>query len=59
MVPKLPVMSPGDLPHGRQTIWIVDAHCSGTRFIVRGNEKLTALEELEKAIREFAVSLVS
>jgi hypothetical protein len=59
MVPKLPVMSPCDLPHGRQRIWIVDAHRSGKRFIVRSYEKLTALEELERAIREFAVSLVS
>jgi hypothetical protein len=35
--------------HGR-TIWIVDAHRDGKRFIVRADEKLTAVQELEPAI---------
>jgi hypothetical protein len=30
-----------------QTIWIVDAHGYGKRFIVRSDEKLTAFLELE------------
>jgi hypothetical protein len=42
-----------------RTIWIVDAHGYGKRFIVRADEKLTAFTELETAIHEFAVSLVS
>jgi hypothetical protein len=43
-----------------RTIWIVDAHRGdGRRFIVRADEKLTAFLELERAIHEFAVSLVS
>src|SRR5262249_23302219 len=37
-----------------RTIWIVDAHREGMRFVVRADEKLTALEELERAIYEFA-----
>jgi hypothetical protein len=42
------------------TIWIVDAHRDdGKRFIVRADEKLTAFVELERAIHEFAVSLLS
>jgi hypothetical protein len=42
-----------------RTIWIVDAHGGdGKRFIVRADEKLTAFVELERAIHEFAVSLV-
>jgi hypothetical protein len=44
--------------HGR-TIWIVDAHGYGKRFIVRAEELLSAFLELERAIHEFAVSLVS
>ena len=40
------------------TIWIVDAHGYGKRFIVRADEKLTAFVELERAIHEFAVSLL-
>lgn len=36
-------MSPCDLPHGHQTIWTVDAHRNGKRFIVRSDEKLAAL----------------
>jgi hypothetical protein len=42
-----------------RTIWIVDAHGYGKRFIVRADEKLTAFVELENAIHEFAVSLIS
>ena len=35
-----------------RTIWIVDAHRGdGKRFIVRADEKLTTLIELESAIR--------
>jgi len=37
-----------------RTVWIVD----GKRFIVRGDEKLTAFMELETAIHEFAVDLI-
>jgi hypothetical protein len=44
--------------HGR-TIWIVDAHRDRKRFVVRADEKLTALLELQRAIYEFAVSLIS
>ena len=43
----------------RRTIWIVDAHCEGKRFVVRADEKLTAFVELERAIHEFAVDLIS
>jgi hypothetical protein len=42
-----------------RTIWIVDAHGYGKRFIVRSDEKLTAFVELERAIHEFAVSLIA
>jgi hypothetical protein len=42
-----------------RTIWIVDAHGYGKRFIVRADELLTAFVELERAIHEFAVSLLS
>jgi len=42
-----------------RTIWIVDAHGYGKRFIVRADEKLSAFLELERAIHEFAVGLVS
>jgi len=41
-----------------RTIWILDAHCYGKRFIVRADEKLTEFVELQRAIREFAVSLI-
>ena len=34
-----------------RTIWIVDAHGYGKRFIVRADEMLTAFMELESAIR--------
>jgi len=42
-----------------RTIWIVDAHGYGKRFIVRADELLTAFVELESAIHEFAMSLIS
>ena len=43
-----------------RTIWIGDAHRDdGKRFIVRAYDKLTAFVELERAIHEFAVSLLS
>ena len=36
-----------------RTIFIADAHCDdGKRFVVRADEKLTALVELESVIRE-------
>ena len=41
-----------------RTMWIVDAHGYGKRFIVRADETLTAFAELERAIHEFAVSLI-
>ena len=44
--------------YGR-TVWIVDAHGYGKRFVVRADEILTAFVELERAIHEFAVSLLS
>jgi hypothetical protein len=34
-----------------RTIWIVDAHREGKRFVVRADEKLTAFVELESAVR--------
>jgi hypothetical protein len=43
----------------RRTIWIVDAHGYGKRSIVRAEEKLTAFMELERAVDEFAASLIS
>jgi hypothetical protein len=42
-----------------RTIWIVDAHGYGERFVVRADEKLTAFLELQRAIQQFAVSLIS
>jgi len=42
-----------------RTLWIVDAHGYGKRFIVRAEELLTAFLELERAIHEFAVDLIS
>jgi hypothetical protein len=42
------------------TIWIADAHRGyGKRLIVRADEMLTAFVELQTAIHEFAVDLVS
>jgi hypothetical protein len=40
-----------------RTIWIVDAHRDGKRFIVRADEKLSAFLELERAIRPTAGKL--
>jgi hypothetical protein len=40
-----------------RTIWIVDVHGYGKRFIVGADEILTAFMELQRAIHEFAVSL--
>jgi hypothetical protein len=42
-----------------RTIWIVDAHGYGKRFTVRADEMLTAFLQLQRAIHEFAVSLIS
>ena len=42
-----------------RTIWIVDAHGYGKRFVVRSDKILTAFLELERATHEFAVSLIS
>jgi hypothetical protein len=42
-----------------RTMWIVDAHGYGKRFIVHADEKLTAFMELQRAIHKFAVSLIS
>jgi len=42
-----------------RTIWIVDAHGYGKRFIVRAEEILSAFLELQRAIHEFAVNLIS
>ena len=41
-----------------RTIWIVDAHGYGRRLIVRAEEILSAFLELERAIHQFAVSLM-
>jgi len=41
-----------------RTIWIVDAHGYGKRFIIRADEMLTAFVELQRAIHEFAVTPV-
>ena len=41
-----------------RTIWIVDAHGYGKRFVVRADEILTAFLELERAIHEFAADLM-
>jgi len=35
----------------KRTIWIVDAHRDGKRYVVRADELLTAFIELEAAIR--------
>ena len=42
-----------------RTIWIVDAHGYEKGIILRVDEMLTAFLELERAIHEFAVSLIS
>ena len=41
------------------TVWTVDAHRGGKRFLVRADEKLTAFVELEWAIHHFALDLIS
>jgi len=40
-----------------RTIWIVDAHHDGKRFVVRAEEKVTAFLRLEAAIRVTSVEL--
>jgi hypothetical protein len=40
-----------------RTIWIVDAHGYGKRFIVGAEEILTAFLEVERAIHQFAVGV--
>ena len=42
-----------------RTIWIVDAHRDGKRFVVRADEILTPFLEAERPIHQFAVSLLS
>jgi hypothetical protein len=43
-----------------RTIWIVNAHRGdGKRFVVRAEEILTAFLEAERAIHQFAMSLLS
>jgi hypothetical protein len=43
-----------------RTIWIADAHRGdGNRFVVQADEILTAFLEAERAIHQFAVSLLS
>jgi len=42
-----------------RTIWIVDAHRDGRRFIARADEKLTGFVELQRAIYEFVADLIS
>jgi hypothetical protein len=42
-----------------KTIWIVDAHRDGKRFVVRADEMRTAFVELERAIYEFALDVIS
>jgi hypothetical protein len=41
------------------TIWIVEVHSYGKRFIARADELLAAFLELQTAIHAFAVSLIS
>jgi hypothetical protein len=49
-----------DWTHRGEQIWIADAHRrDGKRFVVRVDQKLTAFLELQRAIHEFAVSLIS
>ena len=42
-----------------RTVWVVDAHGYGKRFIVHADEMLTAFLEAERSIHEFTVSLIS
>jgi len=42
-----------------RTIWIAEAHRDdGKRYVVHADEMLTAFLETERAIHEFAVSLI-
>ena len=44
----------------RRTIWIADAHRGdGKRFVVHADDKLSGFLEAERAIHQFAVSLLS
>jgi hypothetical protein len=41
-------------------LYVADAHLGdGKRFVVHADEMLTAFVELQRAIHEFAVSLIS
>jgi len=42
-----------------RTIWIVDAHGYGRRFIVRADEILTAFVELQRAIHKVRGEFIS
>jgi hypothetical protein len=42
-----------------RTIWIAGAHGYGKRFMVHADEVMTAFLEAERAIHQFAVSLLS
>jgi len=43
-----------------RTIWIADAHRGdGKRFVVHADDKLSGFLEAERAIYQFAVSLLS
>ena len=43
-----------------RTVWIVDAHRDdGKRFVVRAEEKLTALVELERLTRTNTISIAA
>ena len=45
---------------GDRQFWVVAAERDDSgRFVVRADEKLTAFTELERAIHEFAVDLIS
>jgi len=39
-----------------RTIWVLDAHLDGKRFVVRADEKLTAFLELVAATRSTAAA---
>ena len=64
-----PINSDWGLEHKYQTLCAVFAQLrfaaprrvqrAGIRFVVRGDEQLTAFVELERAIYEFAVDLIS
>ena len=47
------------LDREERTIWIVDARRDRQRFIERSDEIRTAFVELERAIYELAVDLIS